>query len=349
MLDPQERLAHLIEHLNDAVYTVDTKTLQFTSLNPAAGTLTGYSSEELIGVSVASLIAPDSLPLVKKMINQKKKKDLPTVYEVELIHKDGRHIPVEISSRMIYEDGKPVEILGIARDITERKVAERQKEIFFSLITHEIKNPLSSILMYTQLLMKKAEKEEDAKELKMLSVIQSQVDAITQLMSDFVEINQLQVKKFSIKKEPFDLNEAVSEAVTLFHKKASKHRILKKGKAKRFVNADRQRIVQVIINLLSNAIKYSQEGSTITVSVDEEKTGVTVSVIDQGVGIAKSEQKAIFDLFYRIKVGKHSMIKGHGLGLYICREIVLGHNGKIWVESEVGKGSTFRFFLPNTL
>lgn len=347
MVDSQERLRHLVEHLNDAVYTVDAKTLQFTSLNPAATRLTGYTHEELLGGSVAAIIAPESLPLVQKMIGQKIHNDLPTIYEVELIHKNGRRIPIEISSRMVYKNGEPIEILGIARDITERKLSERQKEIFFSLITHEIKNPLTSISMYTQLLKKKAEKEHDEKELQTLTVIQSQVDAITQLMSDFVEINQLQLKKFTIKKEPFDLHEVIVQVVTLFHKKATNHTIVKRGKAKKLINADKQRITQVLTNLLSNAVKYSDKGSTITVNVKEDASGVTVSVSDQGLGIAKNEQKAVFDLFYRIKVGKHSVIKGHGLGLYICREIISGHKGKIWVESIPGSGSTFSFFLPN--
>lgn len=346
VMNPHQRLLHLVEHLNDAVYTVDAKTLKFTSLNPAGATLTGYTQEELIGGLVTSIIAPESLNTVKKMIGQKMRKNLPTIYEVELIRKDGRRIPIEISSRMLYEKGEPVEILGIARDITERKLAERQKEIFFSLITHEIKNPLTSISMYTQLLRKKAQKEQDMKDAEMLNVIESQVTAITQLMSDFMEVNQLQLKQFTIKKEPFDLNAVVNEVTTMFSKRATKHTIKKLGKVKQLVNADRQRIYQVLVNLVSNAIKYSAPGSTVTIKVKESTNGIRVSVIDQGLGIAKEEQKAVFDLFYRIAQEKQQSIKGHGLGLYICQEIIHSHNGSITLTSEVGKGSTFSFYIP---
>jgi two-component system sensor histidine kinase VicK len=346
MSDSHERFHHLIENLNDAVYTVDIKTNVFTSLNPAARRLTGYTEKELIGGKITTIITPESLALVAKMIQQKLKKDRPTVYEIEILHKNGRRIPVEISSRVMYKNGKPDEILGIARDITERKQAERQKEIFFSLITHEIKNPLTTIKMYAELLKKKAGKRKDGKEEQMLTIVQQQVEAITQLMNDFIEVNRLQLGKFSIVKAPFDLNKAVREVVESFAESPQVPKIQIKGRIHKKVLADEQRICQVIINLLSNAIKYSAGAKYIGITLSERKGMVMVSVQDFGMGIPRGEQKVIFDLFYRIREGKHGEVQGHGLGLFICHEIIKSHKGKIWVVSEVGKGSTFSFSLP---
>jgi PAS domain S-box-containing protein len=344
MLAPQERLQHLVEDLNDAVYTVDLDTNAFTSLNTAGQRLIGYSLPEIVGQSIAKIIAPEYLETVRNMIHMKLQSDKATVYEIEIIRKDGQRVPVEISSRILRAKGKPTEILGIARNITERKQAERQKEIFFSLITHEIKNPLTSIQVYAQLLGKMLTKT--SKEAEMLTVIQAQVAAITQLMSDFIEVNQLQMGRFTITKAPFDLNETVKDVISTFVKDASGHTIERKGTIRNKITGDEQRIRQVLINLLSNAIKYSPENKKVTITLSQTKRTAVITVRDLGIGIPKAEQKAIFDLFYRIRHETTQSIHGHGLGLYICKEIISSHKGTLTVMSTPGKGSTFSFTLP---
>jgi PAS domain S-box-containing protein len=334
---------HLVDNLNDAVYTVSTANLNFTSLNVTGEKLTGYTKKELLKTPISAIIAPEYLPLVKKMIARKQKRDTSTIYEIEIIRKDGVQIPVEISSRAILDNGNPVEILGIARDISERKLHEHQRDVFISLITHEIKNPLTSIKLYTQILQNLHKR--DSKSKLPLEVISTQVKAMEELMNDFLSVTQMQIGKFKLLKEKYDLDEVINEVIRAYTS-TSGHKIIKKGSIKTKVTGDRNRISQVLSNLLSNAIKYSPKAGEIVIFVVRNKSKVSVSVTDFGVGIPKSEQRKIFEIFSRTTHAMQSQIKGHGLGLYFCREIIKFHKGKLWVESALGTGSTFSFSIP---
>jgi PAS domain S-box-containing protein len=334
----------LIDNLNDAVYTVDVESLKFTSVNKAGEKLTGYNQKELIKTPISNVIPEKYSPIVKKMIARKNKKDTSTIYEIEIKRKDGLMIPVEISSRAEFKDGVPVTILGIARDITNRKLHQQERDIFIGLITHEIKNPLTTIKLYTELLQKKYSKK-DQKTAEAFSTISDSVLTIEELMNDFLGVTQMQLGKFIIRKEVFDLNEVVDRLIS-YYKRYSPHKIMRVGKVKHEVFADKNRISQVISNLLSNAIKYSADAKKILIHLNQTEKEVIVKVEDFGVGIPKEELKQIFELFTRTKHATQSNIKGHGLGLYFSREIIKYHKGKIWVETVLGKGSKFIFKIP---
>jgi PAS domain S-box-containing protein len=333
----------LVDNLNDAVYTVDVKSLSFTSLNRAGEKLTGYKKAEILNKPIILVIAPQYLPLVKKMIAKKQRKDIATIYEIEIVRKDGSMVPVEISSKAKFENGKPTEIMGVARDVSERKLHQQERDVFISLITHEIKNPLTTIKLYTELLGKKLAK--DKKNAEYFSTISENIRKIEDLMNDFLGITQMQVGKFVIVKEKYDLNEEIDKLIKAVQRYAPQkiHRV---GEITSFVNADKNRINQVISNLLSNAIKYSPDSEEIIVEVSNTKENVAVNVKDFGVGISKEDRKNIFELFTRTKHASQSQIQGHGIGLYFCREIIKYHKGKIGVVSVLGKGSTFYFTIP---
>jgi PAS domain S-box-containing protein len=341
----EEPYKYIVNNLSDAVYIYSLVENKFTSLNPAGQTLTGYTEKELLRFGLGKLIAPEYQELVQKMIAQKSKKDLPTIYEIEIIRKDGSRIPVEISSRATYSGGKPVEVLGIARDISERKHTEKQKEIFLSLITHELKNPLTSIKMYTDLLERT---EKNKQKLTYFDTMQNQITALTMLMNDFLEVSKIRVGRFSVEKERFNLDDVVRDAVYTFKTTDATHKIARRGTIDLELIGDKNRIRQVIVNLISNAIKYSPQAKRVLVSVKRDTMNAVVQVRDYGIGIPKQDYKKIFELFYRTAFAEKGNIKGHGLGLFICREIIKSHNGSIWVKSILGKGSTFYFTLPIT-
>ncbi|MDQ3099104.1 MAG: PAS domain-containing sensor histidine kinase [bacterium] len=337
----ESRYKQLVENLNDAVYTVDVKTLTFTSANPKAEQITGYKSEELLGMPIVKIIAPSSMPVVKKMIARKHKQARSTIYEVELVRKDGSLIPVEISSLAVYKNDVPIEILGAARDITERRALDMQRNVFISLLTHEIKNPLTSVKLNLGLLKKRV--TNDDKSLGYVSTIFNQLDSIDHLMADFLDAIQMRVGKFQIVMESFDIDQLIVNSIR--DHEIVTHTIVREGSFSGKVIGDKHRIRQVMTNFLTNAIKYSPEGSLIVVSVKSEKNKITVGVKNEGVGIPKDEQKTIFDLFIRTREATQRNIKGHGLGLFICREIIKLHKGKIWMNSSPGKGSAFYFSL----
>jgi PAS domain S-box-containing protein len=336
----------IIEDVNDAIYTTDLKG-NFTSVNPAGERMTGYTKKEFHKLHMSNVVAPHHLELVKKMMLKKFANDLATVYEIEIIRKDGTKIPVEISSRSLYEDGKPIGIIGIARDISERKLLEQQKDIFFSLITHEIKNPLSSIKAFSELLQRHHAKRNEEKPQHYAAMIDEQVDKLTMLVNDFLDISKMNAGKFSLKKEKFDLDAVVSKVVETFNNSQAKNRIAKKGKGKKYVYGDPNRIEQVLNNLISNAIKYSPTATPITVEINKDRNYTTVRINDTGPGIPEEKHANIFELFYRLEKHKSSAVTGHGMGLYVCKQIILGHKGNIWVESAKGGGATFSFSLPN--
>src|SRR5207249_829705 len=144
----------------------------------------------------------------------------------------------------------------------------------------------------------------------------------------------------------FDLNALADEAIELIQPTALNHKILKKSRSKKIVHGDRARIQQVFMNLISNAIKYSPKASKVEVSILDRKKEIVVTIKDYGIGIPKSDLEKVFNRFYRVH-GKREQFQGLGVGLYISSKIVKRHGGKIWVESSVGKGSTFYFTLPH--
>lgn len=152
--------------------------------------------------------------------------------------------------------------------------------------------------------------------------------------------------KFSIAKESFSLDELITEVVKSFKSGKYSHKIYKRGKINMLVSGDKNRIRQVIINLLSNAIKYSPDSDKVIISLKKSTNQVTVQVRDFGIGLSKEDYQKVFELFYRTSQVKKGNIKGHGLGLYICREIIISHNGSIWVKSMKGSGTSFYFSLP---
>ncbi len=243
---------------------------------------------------------------------------------------------------------KPVEYSGMLMDITERKLDELRKNDFIGMVSHELKTPLTSLSAYMQMLYGKALKSEDRLSVNALEKANIQVKKMTNMINGFLNISRLESGKIQLNKQYFTLTDLVSEMLTDARLTITGHEIVFICNNEIAVYADREKIEAVISNLLSNAVKYSPKGRTIEINCDVEDGNAVFSIKDEGMGVKPQDIDKLFERYYRVETKNTAHISGFGIGLYLSSEIVRRHNGKIWVESESGKGSTFYFTLPLT-
>ncbi len=237
-----------------------------------------------------------------------------------------------------------VSFLFIRRELSQRSLAEQRKNDFISIASHELKTPITSMRVFTDLLERRILSLKDRKASHYTKKIREQILKQTLLINDLLDISKMQAGKIELQKEAFDLNKLIRDTVEIMRTTSVTHKFIVKGKVRDKVFGDRQRIGQVLVNLLTNAVKYSPKANKIIIIISEESQFAKVSVRDFGIGIAKRHQRKIFNRFYRALEDKN--FPGLGIGLYITFEIVRRHEGKIWVESEEGKGSIFTFTIP---
>ena len=234
------------------------------------------------------------------------------------------------------------------------ELLDEQKNSFIAMASHELKTPITSIKGYVQLLLNALEKEkENEKPLPPLLVrsslisVDKQIKRLTRLISELLDISRIETGSLELKKESFSLNELAIETVEDILYTNAKHKINLFHDYSADVFADKDRIGQVMINLLTNAIKYSPQSNKIDVTIFKySTTEVAFSVKDSGIGIDKKEQGKIFERFYRAEGKAEQTYPGFGIGLFIAKEFIEKHGGKIWVNSKKGTGSTFTFTLP---
>lgn len=236
-------------------------------------------------------------------------------------------------------------LTGVIHEITEKKLDEIRKNDFIGMVSHELKTPLTSMKGYIQLLLVKLKKQEDDFFIGALEKANGQVTKMTSMINGFLNISRLESGKIHIDLKKFDLALLVKEVELEFLATTTSHQLLFEPIESNFVNADREKIGQVIHNLISNAIKYSPSGSSISIACYSVNGLANISIKDQGMGIKPDDLPKIFDRYYRVEGNHMFSISGFGIGLYLCSEIINRHQGKIWAESEFGKGSTFGFSL----
>lgn len=262
-------------------------------------------------------------------------------------------LPAESYSKLDSTDARLREIAILQQkanslevEIERRIKLEKQKDEFMGIVSHELKTPVTSLKAFTQVLKSKFQKEGNLKSAEYLAKMDTQINKLTGLIEDLLDVTKVQGGKFQFHESYFHFDEVVDEVIEEVQRTTEKHTIIKKGSARKKIFGDRDRIGQVITNLLTNAIKYSPNANTIIVKLSADKNELVFSVEDFGVGISKNEQSHLFERFYRASGVQQETYPGLGLGLYISAQIVQRHGGRIWVESKKNEGSTFSFTLP---
>lgn len=235
---------------------------------------------------------------------------------------------------------------GVLHEITEKKLDEIRKNDFIGMVSHEMKTPLTSIKTYIQLMQAKFSKTDDTMLSKILEKADLQINKMTTMINGFLDISRLESGKIHINRQLFDLSELLKTAEEEAKATIDSHITVFSPIISVQVNADRDKIEQVIHNLISNAVKYSPAGSIIRISCTSDDNFAYVSVKDQGKGIKPEDIAHIFDRYYRVEGEEMQSISGFGIGLYLCSEIISHHHGSISVESKIGEGSDFVFSLP---
>jgi len=227
---------------------------------------------------------------------------------------------------------------------TEELVYRRDE--FFSIASHELKTPVTSLKAYTQLLLMESEGKINSQYRNMLERMDRQINKLTALINDILDTSKLDNGELVYRKGKLPLRTIVDDAITDIKRTSPQHEIIFNSYSNAEINADADRVGQVVNNFITNAIKYAADSPNILVELKKEGNMVICSVQDFGKGIAEEEQEKIFDRFYRVTGPNLNTYPGLGLGLFICKDIIEKHQGKIGVISQLGKGSTFYFELP---
>lgn len=269
-------------------------------------------------------------------------------YEARIYWPDESLHWIRVKGVVLFNEKKePYRMLGTIVDITENKRDEIRKNDFIAMASHELKTPLTSLKAYVQLLEAKLAEADDPFIKTALLKAGNQINKMTALIHSFLDLSKLEPGKLQLKRTVFDINKLIEESISDSRVITSSHALHFEPKGVINVNADREKIAQVISNFISNAIKYSTKGSTVSLRAEVvDADCVQISVTDQGIGIKPKDQGKIFQRFYRVDDDDKKHISGFGIGLYLSSEIIQRHKGKIWVKSNVGKGSAFYFSLP---
>jgi PAS domain S-box-containing protein len=269
-------------------------------------------------------------------------------YEAEFrfIHVDGTIHWCVATGKPQYFNGVFTGYVGACVDITEQKHLQQQKDDFIGIASHELKTPVTSIKAYTQVLERMLLKKGEEKEASMISKMDAQINRLTSLIGDLLDVTKINSGKLQFNDRAFDFNELVSEVIEELQRTTDTHNLVEDLQQTGVVFGDRERIGQVITNLITNAVKYSPNASQVVVHAKVSDREVTLCVEDFGIGIAEDKLNKVFEQFYRVSGDMQHTFPGLGLGLYISAEIIKREHGRIWVNSNYGKGSTFCFALP---
>ncbi|MBI4320680.1 MAG: PAS domain-containing protein [Chloroflexi bacterium] len=287
-------------------------------------------------------VSPSELPLARALIGEI------VVQEDEIVcnQRTHRDMRVRTNAAPIRNDaGEIVGAVEVARDVTELTELDELKDQFIAVAAHELKTPVAVMKGYAQMLLRASEGV-PASFPRMFEAIARGADRIDAIVKDLLDVSQLHLGQTELVIDRIDLPEIVEQIVARTALNAPTHRIRLVRADPVVVHGDRDRLESVLTNLIDNAIRYSPYGGEVDIAVAARQDEVVVSVADHGVGIPRNKQARIFQRFYRAHDGSPYDYGGMGVGLYISRETISRHHGRMWFESEEGAGSTFYFSLP---
>jgi PAS domain S-box-containing protein len=338
-----ERHARVLQHVDRGVFLVDDAgVIQFW--NPAAHAITGLGPEQLVGRRAREALPGwDAIALEVPIAMEPG----PALVEVKTfpLEIDGRELWLSISG-VRFEDG----VVYAFRNLTEERALDEMKSDFVATVSHELRTPLAAIYGCARTLLRPDLELVEADQARLLEVVAVESERLTRIVGDILLASQIDAGRLLLKDQEFDVVALVRsvieeiEASLTGTEGIALELVAPEGPV--LVSGDEDRLRQVLLNLVDNAVRYSPDGGRIEIQVDLSASGVKIAVCDEGLGIPHGEEQRIFSKFYRVDPQQSRGVRGTGLGLYICRELVRRMEGRVSVSSREGKGSTFVVDLP---
>ncbi|WP_300603660.1 PAS domain S-box protein [Niabella sp.] len=308
--------------------------------------VTGLPIPKLLTSGWVHLVYPEDKARVESLLAEGIVKRHRWKSEFRILRSDGAYLWLLLQATpRFHSDGSFAGYIHSLVDITEIKENEQRKNDFISTISHELRTPLTSAAGFVEILQARAATDGDRQSEDLLTIVNKQLEKMTRMLHNFLHAARFDLPAPPVNPERFNIRTLLLDLEEEFNATTSSHTLTFKLQDI-WIDADREKIAQVIHNLVSNALKYAPAGSTITIECSVTNGLLRLTVEDTGPGIRLEEQPLIFTRFYRVRNTQTRYISGFGIGLFICSEIIKAHNGQIGVESWPGKGSVFYFTLP---
>jgi PAS domain S-box-containing protein len=349
----EEKYRVLAETSADGVVIIDSLG-RLTYVNPSFEKLCARRKSQVLATLFREYLSDESVYFFEQVfIDVRKKDEKIENVELELVHSKGHIIPIEVNIAPFKKENEFTGLVCTIRDITERrniedelKKSERLKTEFMNIAAHELKSPVTPIKGYLDLIISDKEASNRVKDWAKVSL--RNAERLLKLVNDILDVSRLDTDTMRFEMERLEsleiLNEIVEDMKAPIEKKELKF-LTKIPNNLPNIMGDRHRLSQVLKNLLGNALKFTDNGH-IGIEAQKKENHILIIISDTGIGISKDEVKKVFNKFYQAYTGDDRKNEGTGLGLFICKEILHKHDGDIWVESELGKGSQFIIKLP---
>jgi PAS domain S-box-containing protein len=335
----------ILRSIEDVVVVLN-RQMDVIKVNAAFCKLFGYTESEALRLNLAGILRSydKENDLYERLQNVINNKESFGNYSLELETDSGEKKVFDVSCSAMEHGGIDDNILITGHDITTQKQAEKEREDIIGFVAHELRNPLANIVLCNEMMTQLVEDNEVHDLQEYLTRSRNNVMRLNRMISELYDATKFNSGNFTLEKAPFNFEEMIEEALDTIEVLHPDYSIVLEGECPVLVYGDRYRLIQVVTNYLSNGIKYSNNNTKVYINIGQENNDVVVSVRDEGLGISPKQLPHIFGRFFRAERTKN--LEGIGLGLYLCRRIVEAHNGKVWAESEEGKGSTFYFSIP---
>lgn len=351
VVEEKEELESIIENVYAGLMMIN-ETGRIIQSNASVRTMLGIEETDLVGKLYSDVVKNEHVCEIART-SLKDVTDMAEEVSVIMPGEDGEdkeNIYQMQTAVVRSDDSKAMGVVIIFNDITEIRSIERMKTAFVSTVSHELRTPLTSIKGFISTLLM----DEDGTcydfetQREFYNIIDTECDRLTRLISDLLNVSRIEAgRALDLNPKPVTLPPLIEKVVAVQRSYTNKHELVVDVKNELpVIVADEDKVDQILTNLTNNAIKYSPKGGTVTVSAIAEGDIVRFAVSDQGMGIPKDHLPKVFDRFHRVDNRDTRTVGGTGIGLYLVKHLVEAHGGKIWVESEVGNGSSFIFELP---